>query len=277
MFSIGLTLWTTAIAILLLCQTLRMLYRLTLHPLARFPGPKLAASTNMVMAYHDLWVGGNFVKTVPALHDKYGPVVRIAPDLLHVRDIDAYDEINRIGSKFDREVIFYSSPFFTGSYTSMPQPQAKPRKDLFVSAFSRVSISKLEPLIRASIAKFIGLLRTAGKEHRLVDLSLGFRCLTADVAMEYSFQEPLGALDAPEFKFKLITALDEYASGGLYEKYFLGALTLFAKMLELLPPTVVEKILPPIAIIQYMQRVRSSSQPFSLLPHSPSSTFSRAL
>jgi len=51
---------------------LRAIYRLTLHPLAKFPGPKLAALTSMYAASWDLPVASSFCKHLPELHDRYG-------------------------------------------------------------------------------------------------------------------------------------------------------------------------------------------------------------
>ena len=66
---------------------LRVLYRLTLHPLAKFPGPKLAAVTNLYGASWDLTKGGDsYVKILPGLHDKYGKLLMI-PSLQLVVDI----------------------------------------------------------------------------------------------------------------------------------------------------------------------------------------------
>ena len=50
----------------------RTLYRLTLHPLARFPGPRLAAITSLYGASFDLKKHSCYVKVLPDLHDKYG-------------------------------------------------------------------------------------------------------------------------------------------------------------------------------------------------------------
>ena len=53
-------------------HALRVIYRLTLHPLARFPGPKIAAVTGKYAAFHDLLRPGLLVKKFPAWHDQYG-------------------------------------------------------------------------------------------------------------------------------------------------------------------------------------------------------------
>ena len=50
----------------------KYIYRLALHPLAQFPGPKLAATTNLYGAFFDLSPTRSYIKEMPALHEKYG-------------------------------------------------------------------------------------------------------------------------------------------------------------------------------------------------------------
>ena len=68
--TIGSLLWL--VCLLLVAKILHVIYRFTFHPLAKFPGPKLAAATNLFGAYYDLIEGGNYVKHLPEWHDKYG-------------------------------------------------------------------------------------------------------------------------------------------------------------------------------------------------------------
>lgn len=51
---------------------LLVFYRLYLHPLRRFPGPKLAAATGWYAGYWDLHMGGQMVKHLADLHKEYG-------------------------------------------------------------------------------------------------------------------------------------------------------------------------------------------------------------
>lgn len=50
----------------------KCLYRLTLHPLAKFPGPTLAAITRFYGGFFDLRSGTSYVKKLPELHRQYG-------------------------------------------------------------------------------------------------------------------------------------------------------------------------------------------------------------
>lgn len=60
------------ILLLVIAAFSKYIYRLTWHPLAKFPGPKLAAASNLYGALFDLTGNPSYIKTFPALHDKYG-------------------------------------------------------------------------------------------------------------------------------------------------------------------------------------------------------------
>lgn len=55
-------------------QIVKYVYRLTFHPLAQFPGPRLAALTHLYGAFYDLSETRSYIKEMPALHEKYGTV-----------------------------------------------------------------------------------------------------------------------------------------------------------------------------------------------------------
>jgi hypothetical protein len=72
-------------------NVVKYFYRLTFHPLARFPGPKLAAATTLYNAYYDILTPG-LIKRLPDMHKKYGPIIRIQPNELHIGDIEGYNQ-----------------------------------------------------------------------------------------------------------------------------------------------------------------------------------------
>ncbi|KAK0710756.1 cytochrome P450 [Lasiosphaeris hirsuta] len=63
----------------------KSLYRLYFHPLSTFRGPKLAAVTKLYEPYHGI-IKKDWLSNLQALHQTYGPVVRIGPNELHFSD-----------------------------------------------------------------------------------------------------------------------------------------------------------------------------------------------
>ncbi|KAL8640783.1 MAG: hypothetical protein Q9228_002343 [Teloschistes exilis] len=78
--------------------SLLVLYRLLFSPIARFPGPKLAAATEWYEFYYQLVQNGQWGRQVDRLHDQYGPIVRITPWQLSIRDPSYYSQLYVAGS-----------------------------------------------------------------------------------------------------------------------------------------------------------------------------------
>lgn len=58
-------------------------YRLYLHPLSKYPGPKLAAVSCLYRAYHQTWRDGRLVEQLTHLHEVYGKLSLLSISLYH--------------------------------------------------------------------------------------------------------------------------------------------------------------------------------------------------
>ncbi|KJK60521.1 Cytochrome P450 [Aspergillus parasiticus SU-1] len=68
-------------------------YRVYFHSLAHIPGPPLAKVTYLYEWYYDLYQSDQFTFQLKDLHHKYGPVIRINPDKVHIDDPDFFDQV----------------------------------------------------------------------------------------------------------------------------------------------------------------------------------------
>ncbi len=68
---------STIAAVLLATIVVLLLQRLVFHPLARFPGPILAASTWWYMTYYEVFRDGALVSHLEKLHAIYGAFSQI--------------------------------------------------------------------------------------------------------------------------------------------------------------------------------------------------------
>ena len=65
--------WPAAATVAVYLASL-IFYRLLLHPLSRFPGPKLAAISRWYEAYYDAIQEGQYTFKISEMHKKYGIV-----------------------------------------------------------------------------------------------------------------------------------------------------------------------------------------------------------
>ena len=54
------------------------------HPLAQFPGPKIAASSYLYEAYYDWWCVGRYGKVIARMHELYGMLFSASSDDLRL-------------------------------------------------------------------------------------------------------------------------------------------------------------------------------------------------
>lgn len=86
---------------------------------------------------------------------------------------------------------------------------------------------------------------------------MGFRCLTSDVIMNFTFHKPLGALDAPDFEFPLTRALKEALVYGQWAFYFPRLFRLLFQGIDKLPSWFLDKYLEPLALTKWCVKVSS--------------------
>src|SRR5579862_3035540 len=81
------TIFLSSCLLLLLTTLTVIVYRIFFHPLAHVPGPFAAKFTHWWQNYS--YFSGNWFHDILAVHEKYGPVVRISPDEISFVDGDA--------------------------------------------------------------------------------------------------------------------------------------------------------------------------------------------
>ena len=71
------TVLTIAVAVLVAYCVAGVIYRLVFHPLAKFPGPRLAAATQWYEFYYDCIQYGQYTFKIAEMHGDYGKYFQI--------------------------------------------------------------------------------------------------------------------------------------------------------------------------------------------------------
>jgi hypothetical protein len=164
--------------------------------------------------------------------------------------------VYKTGTLFKKDPEFYNSLIVDGSFFNVHgTKEAKPIKDMYQPYFSRAAIQRLEDLIHEKVNRFLNALQGAAESSEAVDLTLGYKCLTADVVMGYCYQKTFGALDSPGFRFQLIRDLEGLFRTAPFAWYFPRFINSLSRGLVRLPRSLIEKILKPFAAIFEIQQV----------------------
>ncbi|KAH6615956.1 cytochrome P450 [Chaetomium sp. MPI-SDFR-AT-0129] len=208
---------------LILYTTSYLFYNVFLHPLRAYPGPLVMRATRWGHSIRHM--RGTLPFDVLALHKRYGPVVRIAPDELAFADPRAWKDImghkggggNNAGSEED--MLKYDK--FYRPVESVPRDIVNAGREehallrrTMAHGFSDRSMREQQPLIQGYIDLLIRrLMENSGDGGQKVDLAAWYNYTTFDVIGDLAFGESFGCLDNSEYH-PWVKAIFEVARAG---------------------------------------------------------------
>ncbi|KAL4931663.1 cytochrome P450 [Aspergillus undulatus] len=171
-------------------------YRIRKNPLSTLPGPEITKWTDLILKYYA--VLGQRPRYVHALHERYGPIVRISPTTVDISSIPAAREIHRIASPF------LKSPWYRllnrkdgESIFSTTDPEYHRRhRRLLSSPLSDTNLRSVEPLVASRISLTISRIREeAVSPRRAADIYKWFFFMATDIIGELSFGDSFRMLE----------------------------------------------------------------------------------
>lgn len=168
-------------------------YRLFLSPLAKFPGPRLAAATRLYETYYQIVKGGIFTWHINDLHEKYGPVVRITPWEIHIKDPDYYNTLYAGPGKHRNKDPLFSHIGYPKSIFSLNSHEAhRPWRKVLGHFLKKGAVSDLEPVIQANTQALCKHFSAAVKSKGTVELYTAYHCFTSDTLSQHAFGQDIG-------------------------------------------------------------------------------------
>ncbi|KAH8675426.1 cytochrome P450 [Xylariales sp. PMI_506] len=182
---------------------LNAVYNVYFHPLRNFPGPLLMRASRL--PYVRVNTRGRLPHTILELHEKYGEVVRIAPNELSFANPAAWNDIQGHRTKGQPEM--EKAPQFykpiggvqTDVVTADREEHSKLRRTL-AHGFSERALRDQEPLITKYIDLLLRRLRDNcnGGVHPL-DMTAWYNFTTFDIIGDLAFGEPFGCLEESRY------------------------------------------------------------------------------
>ncbi|KAJ5216801.1 cytochrome P450 monooxygenase [Penicillium chermesinum] len=180
----------------------RAIYNAFFHPLAAFPGPTSHAMSRIPYCWKLL--RGTMPYDILSLHERYGDVVRVAPDELAFSNSEAWKDI--MGHNPGVEEFGKLSNFYRPVEESPVNIVNADRKDhgvlrkLLSHGFSEKSLRAQEPMIQVYIDLLVQRLHeNCSGGATALDLTAWYNWTTFDIIGDLAFGEPFGCLQNSEY------------------------------------------------------------------------------
>jgi cytochrome P450 len=201
---------------------LQVLYNLYFHPLAKIPGPKLAAISGI--PFLKSFAGGTSHLTALEWHRKYGDVVRIGPNELSFNTARAWKEIYATGRTrtFKKDRYAVSRPLKNGESglaAAVDANHARQRR-LMSYAFSEKALVQQESIIHHHIQSCLSYIKKTVQENKgLVDVANMYKYYTFDLISDLAFGESFNCLQQSDSRY-----LEQLADDAILQTLFLNTL-----------------------------------------------------
>ncbi|KAL7625368.1 hypothetical protein AAE478_004585 [Parahypoxylon ruwenzoriense] len=180
------------------------IYCLWFHPLAKYPGPKAAAISEIWFVW--AWTTGKYPTILEEAHRKYGDVIRIAPNELSFATLQAHRDIYstpspRAGDKKKKPFLKCARFYNNGDVSNIfyePDPAAHARmRRTLAPGFTGTAIRDHEHVVHRYVDMFVrkvGELSAAAGGGRGVDVTEAVPWLVFDIMGELTFGESFNAV-----------------------------------------------------------------------------------
>jgi len=157
-----------------------------------------------------------------------------------------------------------SNPFFNGSLITLTTlNESRRRRELYSTFFSKAAVRRVEFLVQAKVSQFLESLAIAAAEDRIINFTFAFRCLTADIVMQYAYQEDFGALKDGALTMPFIEMLTHSSDLAQWHQHFPQVFHLMSVIAFSMPESIKKRFMKPLGAIQMLEAVRD---PLVLIP-----------
>ncbi|CAI7599805.1 unnamed protein product [Penicillium manginii] len=199
-------------SILLLIFVIHLTRNYLKSGVSSIPGPFLAKLSN-AWRFVDV-AKGHAEVTLLNLHGKYGDYVRLGPNVVSVRDLDAIKIIYGINKGYDKtdfykvqQQLVKGKPTPTLFTTTDEEFHAAIKRPVS-SAYSMSTLTEFEPFVDQTIHTFFKRMDEFANDHKVCDIATWLQYYAFDVIGELTFSKSLGFLEKGSDVDGVIAALE---------------------------------------------------------------------
>lgn len=189
------------------------------------------------------------------LTSQIGPIVRINPSEVHIKDPTWYSELNASAPRIRDRPSWYPTPIADGSTASTVQHALhRHRRAALSPFFSKAGVTSFSSLILSRVDLLCARFAEKAGTGAVMHLNMVFTALTLDVISYYSFGDAMGLLEDGEFKVaqEWKKMFEQVTQAGVFMRHF----PLVPRVVNSLPYRLVMFLFPSIASFKRFETVR---------------------
>ncbi|PWY77260.1 sterigmatocystin biosynthesis P450 monooxygenase [Aspergillus sclerotioniger CBS 115572] len=202
------------VAIGMAIWVLQLAYNSLRSPLRHIPGPLYTRATRLPLKISI--ITGKRIYFIHDLHQRYGPVVRIAPDEVSISSLPEFKEIHRAGSAFLKTAWYQKTTFDRkpGIFAMRDPKEHSARRKLLARPFAKSELRRTwEPVVKEKVHLAVSQIRRELLSTGRSDVLKWWTFFATDVSGHLMFGESFGMLQLGR-RTKYIDALESIMKGG---------------------------------------------------------------
>ncbi|KAI1328428.1 putative cytochrome P450 [Xylariaceae sp. FL0255] len=255
-------LWAIALAI---SYTLLLgLYRIYLHPLAGFPGPKLAAATAWYETYIDIFQRprSTFMDEIARMHRVYGPIVRINPHELHVADSAWLDRlyvgpVNGKRDKYPPAASMTGTP--RGIFGTVQHDLHRLRRGAVNPLFSKSNIDAATSMIFDHADQLLATVKLQVRRDGFAEMRANCLAFATDTVSQYATSQTRGLLRDEALAAQWLMSSQSLSEWTTITKHFRWIIPLVVMSPTVILKRLFPEVLPMVKLHQDMLNLAQQS------------------
>lgn len=221
-----------------------IIQRLFFSPLSRFPGPKLAAATYLSEIYYDIFKGegGQLPFKIREWHEQYGPIIRINPDELHIKDSTWYETLYAPSRPVRKQPNWGHRFKSLDSAVGTNDPALyRIRRGALNPFFAKRKVAESGGMVQGIVNRIMSRLETEYQgTGRILSLSHVWECLTTDVVNLTTFGYNNDSVEGSNFSSPANRATEALLETSKWFLHF----PIIPTLVDLLPERLVVALVP---------------------------------
>ncbi|KAI0508964.1 cytochrome P450 [Xylaria bambusicola] len=177
-----------------------VVYRLLIHPYAKYPGPIISRLSGLPVIYY-AW-RGDFHHYMYRLHDQYGEIVRYSPNKLSINRVEALNDIYGFNKNVSKPEEFYAAfrvnKHARNVFNTADKEEHRRKRRIMGKAFGTKALPNYAPFISSKVAELSVKMNGGQAPHfadgqwRTFNMADEINYLMLDIMGGLCFGEPFG-------------------------------------------------------------------------------------